>query len=75
MPTRAQLLDVAERAVRTFIATISATMLSAAAGVTDWTTLRAAAFGALAAGLSAVLGLATTNANNDPTNVSVIHHD
>ena len=75
MPTKAQLLDIAERAVRTFIATVSATMLSAAAGVTDWTTLRAAGFGALAAGLSAVLGLATTHANDDPHNVSVIRHD
>lgn len=75
MPTKAQVLDIAERALRTFIATVSATMLSAAAGVTDWTTLRAAGFGALAAGLSAVLGLLTVHANDDPTNVSVIKHD
>jgi len=75
MMTKAQVLDVAERAVRTFIATVSATMLSAAAGVTDWTTLRAAGFAALAAGLSAVLGLVTAHANDDPTNVSVIRRD
>lgn len=75
MPTKAQLLDIVERAVRTFIVTVSAQMMTAAAGVTDWTTLRAAGFGAVAAGLSAVLGLVTVHANDDPTNVSVISHD
>jgi hypothetical protein len=75
MPTKAQLLDIAERCVRTFIATVSATMLSAAAGVTDWSTLRTAGFGALAAGLSAVLGLVTVHANDNPNNVSIISHD
>lgn len=75
MPTKAQALDIAERALRTFIATVVAQMTVAAAGVSDWTTLRAAAFGAVAAGISAVLGLLTVHANDDPNNVSVIKHD
>ena len=75
MPTKAQLLDIFERCVRTFIATVGAQMTSAAAGITDWTTMRAAGFGALAAGMSAVLGLVTVHANSDPTNVSVIQRD
>ena len=75
MPTRAQLLDIAERAIRTFVATVAAQMTTAAVGVTDWTTLRAAGFGAVAAGMSAVLGLVTVHANDDPDNVSIIRHD
>jgi hypothetical protein len=75
MPTKAQLLDICERATRTFIATVAAQMASAAAGIADWTTLRAAGFGAIAAGMSAVLGLVTANANDDPDNVSVIRRD
>ena len=75
MPTKAQALDIAERALRTFIATVAAQMTTAAVGVTDWTTLRAAGFGAVAAGMSAVLGLLTVHANDDPNNVSIIQHD
>lgn len=75
MPTKAQVIDIIERTVRTFIAAVSAVMLSAATGITDWTTLRAAGFAALVSGMSAVLGLLTVNANEDPASVSVIKHN
>jgi hypothetical protein len=74
IPTRAQLLDIAERMVRTFIQAALAVIATDLVGVTSVDGLRTVLVAGAAAGLAAVLGLVTLNSNDDPTNVSVVRH-
>lgn len=74
IPTGAQLLDIAERMVRTFVQAALAVVATDLAGVTSVDGLRTVLVAGAAAGLAAVLGLLTVNGNDDPTNVSVIQH-
>ena len=66
--------DLAERVLRTFVQTALAVVVTDLAGVTSVDGVKTLAVAAIAAGLSACIGLVSKNLG-DPDSASAITHD